>query len=134
LACSVPGKLFWSVTVYDAEARSQVQTDRDKAALRSIKAGSPESFNRSSRLPERTVPTEATTATTLDVLHDDYDAWCTGNGLQAISRDAFADEFDRLREIDELAGNIRKVGNRYYGIKLTDTKVTKLPAQRRDRR
>jgi hypothetical protein len=82
-------------------------------------------------MPERTVPTEATTATTLDVLHDDYDAWCTGNGLQAISVDAFADEFDRLREIDELAGNIRKVGNRYYGIKLTDTKVTRLPLQRR---
>jgi hypothetical protein len=45
------------------------------------------------RLPERTVPTEATTATALDVLHDDYDAWCTGNGLQAISHDAFTDEF-----------------------------------------
>jgi hypothetical protein len=33
---SVPGKLFWSVTVYDAETRSQVQTDRHKAALRSL--------------------------------------------------------------------------------------------------
>lgn len=32
----VPGKLFWSVTVYDAETRSQVQTDQDKAALRSL--------------------------------------------------------------------------------------------------
>jgi hypothetical protein len=41
---------------------------------------------------------------------------------------------DRLREVDELAGNIRKVGNSYYGIKLTDTNVTRLPAQRRDRR
>ena len=32
----VPGKLFWSVTVYDAETRSQVRTDQGKAALRSL--------------------------------------------------------------------------------------------------
>jgi hypothetical protein len=32
----VPAKLFWSVTVYDAQTRSQVQTDQDKAALRSL--------------------------------------------------------------------------------------------------
>ena len=32
----VPGKLFWSVTVYDTQTRSQVQTDQDKAALRSM--------------------------------------------------------------------------------------------------
>ncbi len=32
----VPGKLFWSVTVYDAATRSEVQTDQDKAALRSM--------------------------------------------------------------------------------------------------
>jgi hypothetical protein len=32
----VPCKLFWSVTVYDAETRSQVATDQGKAALRSL--------------------------------------------------------------------------------------------------
>ena len=32
----VPGKLFWSVTIYDTETRSQVQTDQNKAALRSL--------------------------------------------------------------------------------------------------
>jgi hypothetical protein len=32
----VPGRLFWSVTVYDAQTRSQVQTDQNKAALRSL--------------------------------------------------------------------------------------------------
>ena len=31
----VPDKLFWSVTVYDAATRSQVQTDQNRAALRS---------------------------------------------------------------------------------------------------
>lgn len=32
----VPFKLFWSVTVYDSATRSEVQTDQDKAALRSL--------------------------------------------------------------------------------------------------
>jgi hypothetical protein len=32
----VPGKLFWSVTVYDTETRSQIQTDQGHAALRSL--------------------------------------------------------------------------------------------------
>jgi hypothetical protein len=32
----VPAKLFWSVTVYDAKTRSQVQTEQGKAALRSL--------------------------------------------------------------------------------------------------
>lgn len=32
----VPGKLFWSVTVYDSDSRSQIQTDQKKAALRSL--------------------------------------------------------------------------------------------------
>jgi hypothetical protein len=32
----VPGKLFWSVTVYDTDTRSQVNTDQGKAALRSL--------------------------------------------------------------------------------------------------
>ncbi|MGQ3214508.1 MAG: DUF1254 domain-containing protein [Shinella sp.] len=32
----VPDRLFWSVTVYDAETRSQISTDQGKAALRSL--------------------------------------------------------------------------------------------------
>jgi len=32
----VPGKLFWSLTIYDAETRSQIKTDQNKAALRSL--------------------------------------------------------------------------------------------------
>ena len=32
----VPQRLFWSVTVYDSATRSQIQTDQDKAALRSL--------------------------------------------------------------------------------------------------
>ena len=32
----VPGKLFWSVTVYDARTRSQVQTEQARAVLSSL--------------------------------------------------------------------------------------------------
>ena len=32
----VPGKLFWSVTVYDARTRSQIQTGQAKAVLSSL--------------------------------------------------------------------------------------------------
>jgi hypothetical protein len=32
----VPAGLFWSVTIYDAATRSEVQTDQNKAALRSL--------------------------------------------------------------------------------------------------
>jgi len=32
----VPAELFWSVTVYDAETRSEIQTTQDRAALRSL--------------------------------------------------------------------------------------------------
>ncbi|MET0351819.1 MAG: DUF1214 domain-containing protein, partial [Rhizobacter sp.] len=32
----VPGKLFWSITVYDAVTRSELLTDQGKAALRSL--------------------------------------------------------------------------------------------------
>jgi hypothetical protein len=36
LPLPVPARLFWSVTVYDAQTRSQIQTDQGKAALRSL--------------------------------------------------------------------------------------------------
>jgi hypothetical protein len=32
----VPAKLFWSITVYDAQTRSQIRTDQNQAALRSL--------------------------------------------------------------------------------------------------
>jgi len=32
----VPGRLFWSVTVYETDTRSQIRTDQRKAALRSM--------------------------------------------------------------------------------------------------
>ncbi len=36
LPLPVPARLFWSITVYDAETRSQIVTEQGKAALRSL--------------------------------------------------------------------------------------------------
>jgi len=36
VAQPVPAKLFWSITVYDAETRSEIATDQNLAALRSL--------------------------------------------------------------------------------------------------
>jgi hypothetical protein len=80
---------------------------------------------------ERAVPAEETTATTLEALHADYEVWCMSKELQAMDADAFADAFDRLRELPEIAGNVRKLGSRYHGIALADAKIAKLPVTRR---
>jgi hypothetical protein len=53
-----------------------------------------------------------------------YVTWCA---QMEVSVDAFADELDRVREIPELGGNIRKRGARYYGITVGD--VPKLPSE-----
>jgi hypothetical protein len=68
-------------------------------------------------------PRDGTTATNFEVLHVDIEVWCMQMGSAPVSADAFTDEFDNVREIPELAGNIRKQGNRYHGITLVDTKV-----------
>jgi hypothetical protein len=80
---------------------------------------------------DRAVPVAGSTATNLEVLHADYEVWCMQEGMTAVSADAFRDEFDNVREIPELAGHIKKQGNRYYGIALVDTKVAKLPVYTR---
>jgi hypothetical protein len=76
-------------------------------------------------LRERAVPADTTTATVLEALHADYEAWCAQQEMEASSEKAFADELDRLRAIPEIAGNIQKRDNRYYGIALA---AARLPA------
>ena len=75
---------------------------------------------------ERTEPTSDPSAIAIEDLHMDYEVWCLSQGLQASSASAFTDEFDRMRELPELAGKIRKFGSRYYGIQLIDRKIAHL--------
>ena len=77
-------------------------------------------------MADRTEPTGDTSAITIDDLHADYEVWCFGKGLQPTSLDVFKSEFDRVREVPQLAGQIRKFGSRYYGIGLVDRKIARL--------
>jgi hypothetical protein len=81
-------------------------------------------------MADRTEPTGDTSAITIDELHADYEVWCFGKGLRATARADFAGEFDRVREVPQLTGKIRKFGNRYYGIRLVNSNIARLPTRK----
>jgi len=82
-------------------------------------------------MADRTEPTGDTSAIAVEHLHDDYEVWCIGKNIRAAQRDAFGEEFDRVREVPELAGKIRKFGNRYYGIRLVASNIAQLQPRRK---
>lgn len=57
-------------------------------------------------------------ATTLEELHSDYQRWCNREGLHDCDARTFGAAFDRLRDMPELSGKIRKLGTRYYGVRV----------------
>lgn len=69
-------------------------------------------------MAERASPSADATSVGIDELLHDYNAWCAGKTWPTSSLKNFGDEFDRVREMPELAGKTRKFGNRYYGIAL----------------
>ena len=69
-------------------------------------------------IAERATPVTGNSAIGIDELHADYAAWCAERGLRAGSVAEFEAEFDRLRDLPDLAGKIRKFGDRYYGVGL----------------
>jgi hypothetical protein len=69
-------------------------------------------------MAQRARPSADGGAVSIDALYDDYRDWCSETNFGAMSLNAFAAEFDRLREMPELINKIRKFGNRYYGISL----------------
>jgi hypothetical protein len=98
--------------------------------LQSVEAGLSEHGRVVQWMADRTEPTEDTSARTIEELHADYEVWCLGKGLRAGACETFAQEFDRVREVPQLAGKIRKFGNRYYGIRLVSSNVARLPARK----
>jgi hypothetical protein len=80
-------------------------------------------------MADRTEPTDDPAATSVEDLHADYQLWCLGRREEAQSLAAFAHEFDRVREVPQLADRIRKFGGRYYGIRLVSSNVKRLPAR-----
>jgi hypothetical protein len=69
-------------------------------------------------IAERAVPTADASALPLEDLHADFQLWSEENSVPWMTVEVFADAFDRVREMPELAGKIRKFGNRYYGLRL----------------
>ena len=82
-------------------------------------------------MADRTEPTGHTSAITIDELHADYEAWCLGRGLHATALNEFANEFDRVREVPQLQGKIRKFGTRYYGVSLVTSNVMRLASRKK---
>jgi hypothetical protein len=64
----------------------------------------------------RAMPRSDGGATSLSNLYQAFEAWCATEQLPGCEVTAFARAFDRLREMPELNGKIRKFGTRYYGI------------------
>jgi hypothetical protein len=107
-------------------AARHVEVDRADATLIETEIGQVVPF-----MADCTEPTTDPAAISIDDLHADYELWCFANALHPLSCEKFASEFDRVRELPQLEGKIRKFGNRYYGIRLIERKVARLPARRR---
>ncbi len=86
--------------------------------LRPGEAGSGQQGRVVTWMAERTEPTVTTSAIGLADLHADYEVWCLHKTMAAASVDGFEQELDRLRDVPELKGRIRKFSQRYYGIRL----------------
>jgi hypothetical protein len=59
----------------------------------------------------------------------DYAEWCGEIGLPTGSLGAF-EAFDAVRAMPELAGKIRKFGDRYYGVGLARRNVRRIASRR----
>jgi hypothetical protein len=74
-------------------------------------------------IAERAVPTNDNRAIGIDELHRDYVEWSPSKSMPVAH---FQREFDRVRDLPDLAGKIRKFGDRYYGIALLRSKAASL--------
>jgi hypothetical protein len=72
-------------------------------------------------MAERTEPRATGVALGAGELYRDYRAWCRSAMLNALPEERFLQEFDRVRASPQLAGKIKKFGNRYYGIQLVSS-------------
>ena len=81
-------------------------------------------------IAERAAPTADTNAIGIGALHLDYVQWCDERRCRATPVNDFEKEFDRVRALPELAGKIRKFGDRYYGVGLLRSETRALAARR----
>ena len=69
-------------------------------------------------MSEQTEPASESVAIGGHQLHEAYVRWSGDKGQTALRVEDFITEFDRLRDLPELRGEIRKFGSRYFGISL----------------
>ena len=69
-------------------------------------------------MSEQTEPASESVAIGGHQLHEAYVRWSGDKGQTAFRVEDFITEFDRLRDLPELRGEIRKFGSRYFGISL----------------
>jgi hypothetical protein len=77
----------------------------------------------------RATPAGDASGVPVEALHADYQEWASQVDRPELTAQAFRNEFDRVRDMPELAGKIRKFGNRYYGIRLVPARSLAPPNQ-----
>jgi hypothetical protein len=75
-------------------------------------------------MAERLAPAGENHGIGADEIFGDYIGWCKGKRYASLGLDDFLAEFDRKRREHDLEGQIRKFGNRYFGIRLSPLLLT----------
>jgi hypothetical protein len=82
----------------------------------------------------RTAPAGSAAAVSAEALYRDYQMWCSDQALAPLPAEPFGSEFERLRSLPELAGKIRRFGDRYYGMRLLQPPALPAVARRAGKR
>jgi hypothetical protein len=112
----------------DHDATWHVATRRD--TTRSVGLAERETGSVVNWIAERGAPASDNNAIGIEELHADYVRWCGECGQRAASISLFEEDLDRVRSMPELAGKIRKFGDRYYGIELLPSGTRALGSRR----
>ncbi|MFN0217351.1 MAG: hypothetical protein ACKVP4_00910 [Hyphomicrobium sp.] len=102
----------------------------DQLRLATAGLSEPQDGHFVSWIAERAIPMSGNSAIGIEELHADYAHWCAERGLRAGSIALFEDEFDRVRHLPDLAGKIRKFGDRYYGVGLVGRELRSIASGR----
>jgi len=69
-------------------------------------------------MAERARPTTRARALMIDELFEDYCQWCAENNAETGDISKFRDRLNELLELPVLAGRIKRLSDRYYGVEL----------------
>lgn len=90
----------------------------DQPRLAAAGPGEPARTDVLAWLAERAEPVRGDRAIGIEDLHADYEQWCATRRRKSAALTTFELAFDEARELPDIAGKIRKVARRYYGVGL----------------